>query len=54
VSAIVCIFHKPIKKWPALVRYIPCGREAAAESIGYKGKAFNQKFQEIWQKKAHK
>ena len=51
VSAIVCIFHKPIKKWPALVRYIPCGREAAAESIGYKGKAFNQNFQEIWQKK---
>lgn len=35
------ISHKRInKKCPALVRYIPCGREAAAGSIGCKGITF--------------
>ena len=42
------VFHNPInKKCPALVRYIPCGREAVAGSIVGKDKAFlrnNQKF----------
>ena len=31
------VFHKRTKKWPALVRYIPYEREAAAGSIECKG-----------------
>lgn len=35
------VSHKRInKKWPALVRYIPCGREAVAGSIECKGTKF--------------
>ena len=35
------VFHKPIsKKWPALVRCIPFGREAVAGSIGCKGTTY--------------
>lgn len=35
------IFHSRLsKKWPALVRCIPCGREAVAGSIGCKGTCF--------------
>ena len=47
------VFHNSInKKWPALVRYIPCGREAVAGSIGCKVTTFNRNFQRIWQKSA--
>ena len=42
------ISHKGIyKKCPALVRYIPCGREAAAGSIVCKGTTLNRNFQMI-------
>jgi len=38
---LLSIFHNvQTKKWPALVRYIPCGREAAAGSIGCKVTTF--------------
>lgn len=38
---LLSISHSRInKKWPALVRYIPCGREAAAGSIECKSTAF--------------
>jgi hypothetical protein len=40
------------KKCPALVRCIPCGREALAGSIGGKGTTFNRNFQMIWRKSA--
>ena len=39
-------------KRPALVRYIPCGREAVAGSIGCKVTNFNRNCQRIWQKSA--
>ena len=40
------------KKCPALVRYIPCGREAVAGSIGCKVTTFYRNIQMIWQKSA--
>lgn len=48
-----CIFHSCLsKKWPALVRCIPCGREAVAGSIGCKGTCFHRNFQMFWRKSA--
>ena len=50
---LLSVFHNPInKKWPALVRYIPCGREAAAGSIGCKGTAFIRNSQTFQRKNA--
>ena len=46
------IVHKRIKKWPALVRYIPCGREAVAGSITCKGTCFQRNLQMFWRKSA--
>ena len=47
------VSHKRInKKWPALVRYIPCGREAAAGSIRCKGTTFISIRQIFWRKSA--
>ena len=47
------IVHKRInKKWPALVRCIPCGREAVAGSIEYKGTSFIRGDQMFWRKSA--
>ena len=40
------------KKCPALVRYIPCGREAAAGSIECKNTSFLRDHQMFWQKSA--
>ena len=47
------ISHKRInKKCPALVRYIPCGREAVAGSIVCKVTAFSRNLQTFQQKSA--
>ena len=47
------IVHKRInKKWPALVRCIPCGREAVAGSIECKGTSFIRGDQMFWRKSA--
>ncbi len=47
------VSHKRIdKKWPALVRCIPCGREAVAGSIDCKGTTIIPICQIFWQKSA--
>jgi hypothetical protein len=47
------ISHNRInKKWPALVRCIPCGREAVAGSIECKGTSFIRGDQMFWRKSA--
>ena len=47
------ISHNRInKKCPALVRCIPCGREAVAGSIGCKGTVFYRNFQMFFRKSA--
>ena len=47
------VSHKRInKKWPALVRCIPCGREAVAGSIDCKGTSFIRGDQMFWRKSA--
>ena len=47
------VSHRHIcKKWPALVRCIPCGREAVAGSIECKGTSFIRNFQLFYRKSA--
>ena len=50
---LLSVSHKRVsKKCPALVRCIPCGREAVAGSIGCKGTVFYRNFQMFFRKSA--
>ena len=50
---LLSVSHKRVsKKCPALVRCIPCGREAVAGSIGCKGTVFYRSFQMFFRKSA--